>query len=97
MILTLSMLFIFMFMSGVLSLCLNRKHIMMSLLSLELIVLSSFCFLYLILSMMMIDMYMLMMFLIFSVCEGVMGLSCLVKLIRSHGNDCLYSMNLKTC
>lgn len=97
MILTLFLLFIFIFISGIISLCLNRKHIMIRLLRLELIVLSSFCFLYLILSIIIIDIYILLVFLIFRVCEGVIGLSCLVKLIRSHGNDCLYSINLKTC
>lgn len=97
MILSLLTIFIFIFISGLISLCLNRNHIIIRLLRLELIVLSSFCFFYLILSLIMNDIYILLIFLIFRVCEGVIGLSCLVKLIRSHGNDYLHLINLNIC
>nr|YP_010270144.1 NADH dehydrogenase subunit 4L [Karenia caelatata]UJX87003.1 NADH dehydrogenase subunit 4L [Karenia caelatata] len=86
-----------MFMSGIFSLCWNHKHIMMSLLSLEFIILSLFCYFSFLLSFMTSDLYMLIIFLTFSVCEGVLGLSCLVTLIRSHGNDNLMSTSLLTC
>lgn len=33
------------------------------------------------------DIYILIVFLVFSVCEGSLGLSILVSIIRSHGND----------
>nr|AIM19545.1 NADH dehydrogenase subunit 4L [Diceroprocta semicincta] len=89
--------YILSFLSGMFSLCLSRKHIMMSLLSLELMILSLFCCYCFMLSMMMTDYYMLMIFLTFGVCEGVVGLSCLVMMIRSHGNDNLMSMTLMTC
>nr|AWV83376.1 NADH dehydrogenase subunit 4L [Tanna japonensis] len=89
--------YMIMFFSGIISLCWNHKHIMMSLLSLEFIILSLFCYFSLLLSFMMSDLYMLLIFLIFSVCEGVLGLSCLVMLIRSHSNDNLLSVNLSTC
>nr|AWV83168.1 NADH dehydrogenase subunit 4L [Auritibicen bihamatus] len=95
--LSLTMYYLSMFLSGLLSLSLSRKHIMTSLLSLELIILSLFCSFSFVLSYMYMDMYMLLIFLTFSVCEGVMGLSCLVILIRSHGNDYLLTMTLKTC
>nr|AWV83402.1 NADH dehydrogenase subunit 4L [Yezoterpnosia vacua] len=93
----LSFCYMIMFISGMISLCWNHKHIMMSLLSLEFIILSLFCYLSVLLSFMMSDLYMLLIFLTFSVCEGVLGLSCLVMLIRSHGNDNLMSINLLTC
>nr|AWV83389.1 NADH dehydrogenase subunit 4L [Yezoterpnosia nigricosta] len=93
----LSFCYMIMFVSGMISLCWNYKHIMMSLLSLEFIILSLFCCLSILLSFMMSDLYMLLIFLTFSVCEGVLGLSCLVMLIRSHGNDNLMSINLLTC
>nr|AWV83740.1 NADH dehydrogenase subunit 4L [Tryella crassa] len=95
--LSLTFLYLIMFTSGIISLCLNRKHIMMSLLSLELMVLSLFCMFSLFLSVELNDMYLLMILLTFSVCEGVMGLSSLISLIRSHGNDQLLSMSLNTC
>nr|AWV83467.1 NADH dehydrogenase subunit 4L [Kikihia ochrina] len=94
---TLLMYFIFMFFSGMVSLCMNRKHLMTTLLSLELIILSMFCSLSFFFSMKMYDLHILLIFLVFSVCEGVMGLSCLVMLIRSHNNDKLMSMSMKTC
>nr|WMV00239.1 NADH dehydrogenase subunit 4L [Kikihia sp. 'westlandica north'] len=94
---TLLMYFISMFFSGMISLCMNRKHLMTALLSLELIILSMFCSLSFIFSMKMYDLHILLIFLVFSVCEGVMGLSCLVMLIRSHNNDKLMSMSMKTC
>nr|ASO76791.1 NADH dehydrogenase subunit 4L [Meimuna opalifera]AWV83311.1 NADH dehydrogenase subunit 4L [Meimuna opalifera] len=93
----LSMCYMIMFMSGISSLCWNHKHVMMSLLSLEFIILSLFCYFSFLLSILMSDLFMLIIFLTFSVCEGVLGLSCLIMLIRSHGNDNLMSMNLMTC
>nr|WMV00448.1 NADH dehydrogenase subunit 4L [Rhodopsalta cruentata] len=94
---TMLMYFLSMFFSGMISLCMNRKHLMTALLSLELIILSLFCSLSFIFSVKMYDMHILLIFLVFSVCEGVMGLTCLVVLIRSHNNDKLMSMSMKTC
>nr|AWV83207.1 NADH dehydrogenase subunit 4L [Cryptotympana facialis] len=95
--LSLTMFYFLMFVSGLISLSMNRKHLMTSLLSLEMMILGLFCSFSYILMFMYIDMFMLLIFLTFSVCEGVMGLSCLIVLIRSHGNDYLLSMSLKTC
>nr|AWV84351.1 NADH dehydrogenase subunit 4L [Chonosia crassipennis] len=86
-----------MFCSGIVSLCMARKHIMLSLLSLEFIILSLFCIFMVFLKDMTSESYMLLVFLTFSVCEGVAGLSVLVMMIRSHGNDHLVSINLSTC
>lgn len=85
------------FLSGIFSLCISRKHIIISLLRLELIILRLFCCYCFILSIIIIDYYILLIFLTFGVCEGVVGLSCLVIIIRSHGNDNLISITLMTC
>nr|AIM19519.1 NADH dehydrogenase subunit 4L [Tettigades auropilosa] len=89
--------YLMMYCSGIVSLCLARKHVMLSLLSLEFIILSLFCIFSIIVSNMISESYMMLIFLIFSVCEGVVGLSILVMMIRSHGNDHLSSMNLFMC
>nr|YP_009106925.1 NADH dehydrogenase subunit 4L [Hamadryas epinome]AIT96662.1 NADH dehydrogenase subunit 4L [Hamadryas epinome] len=72
----------------------KHKHLLIVLLSLEFIVLSIFFFMMIYLMMIMYNMYMLMVFLVFSVCEGALGLSILVSMIRTHGNDYFQSFNL---
>lgn len=83
--------------SGILSLCFARKHIILSLLRLEFIILRLFCIFTFLLTKIFSESYMLLIFLIFRVCEGVVGLSTLVIIIRSHGNDYLLSINIITC
>nr|YP_009133006.1 NADH dehydrogenase subunit 4L [Graphium chironides]AKB92521.1 NADH dehydrogenase subunit 4L [Graphium chironides]WAN81411.1 NADH dehydrogenase subunit 4L [Graphium chironides]WEF74854.1 NADH dehydrogenase subunit 4L [Graphium chironides] len=72
----------------------KHKHLLIVLLSLEFIVLSIFFFMLMFLNFMNNDMYMLMIFLLFSVCEGALGLSILVSMIRTHGNDYFQSFSL---
>nr|USF17816.1 NADH dehydrogenase subunit 4L [Junonia neildi] len=72
----------------------KHKHLLIVLLSLEFMVLSIFFFLMMYLMMLDYNMYMLMVFLVFSVCEGSLGLSILVSMIRTHGNDYFQSYNL---
>nr|YP_009512708.1 NADH dehydrogenase subunit 4L [Omiodes indicata]AXJ93426.1 NADH dehydrogenase subunit 4L [Omiodes indicata] len=72
----------------------KHKHLLIVLLSLEFIVLSIFFFMVLMFMYIEYDMYMLMVFLVFSVCEGALGLSILVSMIRTHGNDYFQSFNL---
>nr|QXJ80265.1 NADH dehydrogenase subunit 4L [Rhodoprasina callantha] len=94
MILNMWIIFIIMFFIGNLIFVSKNKHLLIILLSLEFIVLSIFFFLLLFLMMIDYDMYMLMVFLVFSVCEGSLGLSILVSMIRTHGNDYFQSFNL---
>nr|WMQ77868.1 NADH dehydrogenase subunit 4L [Rhagastis castor] len=94
MILNMWVIFILMFFIGNLIFVSKNKHLLIVLLSLEFIVLSIFFFLLLFLMMIDYDMYMLMVFLVFSVCEGSLGLSILVSMIRTHGNDYFQSFNL---
>nr|YP_010701160.1 NADH dehydrogenase subunit 4L [Papilio alcmenor]WCI21401.1 NADH dehydrogenase subunit 4L [Papilio alcmenor] len=72
----------------------KHKHLLIVLLSLEFIVLSLFFLLIMYLSYIEYDMYMMMIFLLFSVCEGALGLSILVSMIRTHGNDYFQSFNM---
>nr|YP_009826199.1 NADH dehydrogenase subunit 4L [Scythris sinensis]QBY40015.1 NADH dehydrogenase subunit 4L [Scythris sinensis] len=85
---------IMMFFTGNMIFVSKYKHLLIVLLSLEFIVLSIFFFLLVMLSFMEYNMYMLMVFLVFSVCEGALGLSILVSMIRTHGNDYFQSFNL---
>nr|YP_010327021.1 NADH dehydrogenase subunit 4L [Melanchra persicariae]UNP54283.1 NADH dehydrogenase subunit 4L [Melanchra persicariae] len=94
MILNMWVIFILMFIVGNLIFISKHKHLLIVLLSLEFIVLSIFFFMMIYLSFINYDMYMLMVFLVFSVCEGALGLSILVSMIRTHGNDYFQSFNL---
>nr|YP_009532945.1 NADH dehydrogenase subunit 4L [Euclimacia badia]AYG51280.1 NADH dehydrogenase subunit 4L [Euclimacia badia] len=88
---------LFMFSSGILVFSLICKHMLSTLLILEFIVLSLFYLLYFYLMFYSYEFYFIMYFLIFSVCEGVLGLSVLVSLIRTHGNDYFQSFNILQC
>nr|YP_004021399.1 NADH dehydrogenase subunit 4L [Phobaeticus serratipes]BAJ24539.1 NADH dehydrogenase subunit 4L [Phobaeticus serratipes] len=86
-----------MFVCGLLVFSFNYYHFLITLLSLEYIVLSLFLlfFIYFILNL--FDLYIIMLMLTFWVCEAVLGLSLLVNLIRGYGNDCFSSFNLLQC
>nr|AAX31483.1 NADH dehydrogenase subunit 4L [Ceratitis pinax] len=84
----------FLFLMGVFVFVSNRKHLLSMLLSLEYIVLNLFFFLYIYLNLMEYLSFFSMMFLTFSVCEGALGLSILVSMIRTHGNDYFQSFNV---
>nr|WHU31472.1 NADH dehydrogenase subunit 4L [Claassenia xucheni] len=75
----------------------KRKHLLLTLLSLEFMVLSLFVFLFIYLNLMMYELFFSMMFLTFSVCEGALGLSILVSMIRTHGNDYFQSFSVLQC
>nr|YP_009348202.1 NADH dehydrogenase subunit 4L [Sinopodisma houshana]APX55753.1 NADH dehydrogenase subunit 4L [Sinopodisma houshana] len=73
------------------------KHLLMVLLSLEYIVLSLFMLIVIFLIEFDYDYFYPVIFLVFSVCEGALGLSILVSMIRSHGNDFFNSFSLSLC
>nr|YP_010729847.1 NADH dehydrogenase subunit 4L [Parnassius charltonius]WEF74705.1 NADH dehydrogenase subunit 4L [Parnassius charltonius] len=83
-----------MFLCGNMIFVSKHKHLLIVLLSLEFIVLSVFFLMMIYLSYIEYNMYMLMIFLLFTVCEGALGLSILVSMIRTHGNDYFKSFNL---
>nr|YP_009462899.1 NADH dehydrogenase subunit 4L [Longchuanacris curvifurcula]AUW35099.1 NADH dehydrogenase subunit 4L [Longchuanacris curvifurcula] len=83
--------------SGVYVFSSKRKHFLMVLLSLEYIVLSMFMLIVVFLISFDYDYFFPVIFLVFSVCEGALGLSILVSMIRSHGNDFFSSFGLSLC
>nr|QNE85371.1 NADH dehydrogenase subunit 4L [Paracoenia fumosa] len=85
------------FIIGLLVFVSNRKHLLSMLLSLEYIVLILFFILFIYLNLMEYEFFFSMMFLTFSVCEGALGLSILVSMIRTHGNDYFQSFNILQC
>nr|UZC53698.1 NADH dehydrogenase subunit 4L [Ultragryllacris pulchra rubricapitis] len=88
---------IFMFMLGMYVFCSKRKHLLAVLLSLEYMVLIMFMLLFLYLNMFNYELFFSMVFLVFSVCEGALGLSILVSMIRTHGNDFFQSFMVLQC
>nr|YP_010478355.1 NADH dehydrogenase subunit 4L [Nesophrosyne sp. 242 GMB-2012]UVI59799.1 NADH dehydrogenase subunit 4L [Nesophrosyne sp. 242 GMB-2012] len=86
-------LFMYMYIMSIFSLLLVRKHIFLCLLSLEYVVLSllmMYGYYYIYTS----SFYMLIIMMVFFVCEGVLGLSVLVSLIRCHGNDFVMTLSM---
>nr|UUJ36793.1 NADH dehydrogenase subunit 4L [Epeorus sp. 01 ZXM-2022a] len=75
----------------------NRKHLLATLLSLEFIVLSLYGVLFIYLAGLGCELYFAVVFLTFAVCEGALGLSILVSMIRTHGNDYFQSFNILQC
>nr|QWX90407.1 NADH deshydrogenase subunit 4L [Bradysia impatiens] len=88
---------ILMFLSGCLVFISNRKHLLITLLSLEYLMLGLYLFMYMIFMKNNFEMYFIMIFLVFSVCEGALGLSILVSMIRTHGNNFFQSFNSLLC
>ena len=76
-----------MYFRGVVMYSIKRKHLLLMLLSLEFIVLSLYMIIFFYLSLYDFEYFFSLIFLTFSVCEGVLGLSLIVLLIRTHGND----------
>nr|YP_004857885.1 NADH dehydrogenase subunit 4L [Stenopirates sp. HL-2011]AEK26851.1 NADH dehydrogenase subunit 4L [Stenopirates sp. HL-2011] len=74
--------------------CFNHKHLLLTLLILEYFVVLIFFLLINYLMYYNLELYFTIIFLVFSVCEGVLGLSILIMFIRLHGNDMFFSMNL---
>nr|AIW64773.1 NADH dehydrogenase subunit 4L [Pielomastax soochowensis] len=83
-----------MYMCGVYVYSSSRKHLLMVLLGLEYMVLSIYTLIVLYLMLYMKSLFFLVLFLVFSVCEGALGLSILVSMIRSHGSDFFNSFSL---
>nr|WBK02871.1 NADH dehydrogenase subunit 4L [Inocellia (Epinocellia) sp.] len=88
---------IILYLSGLLIFCLNFKHFLITLLSLEYLVISLFIFMMYFLGKYGYEMYFSMIFITFCVCEGSLGLAILVSLIRTHGNDYFKSFNFLSC
>nr|APX39858.1 NADH dehydrogenase subunit 4L [Longitarsus tabidus] len=77
----------FMFIMGLVSFIFNRKHFLLMLLMLEFIVIIMYFNMFLYLSLLNYEFFFSMIFLTMSVCEGALGLSILILMVRMHGND----------
>lgn len=88
---------LFLYFRGVFVFVSNRKHLLSTLLSLEFIVLGLFLFLFIYLNILNYEGYFSIIFLTFRVCEGALGLSILVSIIRTHGNDYFNSFRILQC
>lgn len=82
------------FLIGILVFVKNKKHLLLILLSLEYIVLRLFIILFLYFRIIYNIYYLLIVFLVITVCEGVLGLSILVSIVRIYGNDNFQSFNI---
>nr|AIW06299.1 NADH dehydrogenase subunit 4L [Curculionidae sp. MT-2014] len=82
-----SVTFFIMYFVSILVFTFKRKHMLLMLLSLESAVVALFLGLFLILQGSGNEFFFSMIFLTMSVCEGALGLSLLVLMIRVHGND----------
>nr|YP_010704182.1 NADH dehydrogenase subunit 4L [Julodis variolaris]WCO87688.1 NADH dehydrogenase subunit 4L [Julodis variolaris] len=85
---------VIMYFIGLSVFCSKRKHLLLMLLSLEFIVLSLYYLMMLHLSFYNYEYFFSMIFLTMSVCESALGLSILVSMIRTHGNDYFQSFNV---
>lgn len=88
---------LYLFFIGIVSFILMRKHLLSILLRLEFIVLSLFFILVFLLSIFNFELYFRIMFLVFRVCEGALGVSIIVSIIRTHGNDYFNSFSILQC
>lgn len=85
------------FIIGVFTFVSNRKHLLSILLRLEYIVLRLFLLLFVYLNIYNYENFFRIIFLTFRVCEGALGLSILVSIIRTHGNDYFQRFNVLQC
>nr|ANU83264.1 NADH dehydrogenase subunit 4L [Loxoblemmus equestris] len=88
---------VFCYFSGIWVYCSKRKHLLVVLLSLEYMVLFTFFFLVYWLGLLQFELYFSMIYLVFAVCEGSLGLGILVSMVRSHGNDYFQSFVVLRC
>lgn len=85
---------IYIYILSIIRFVLNRKHLLAILLSLELVVLVLFFILYIYYINYRFDFYFVLIFLTIRVCESAIGLSLLVSIIYSYGNDYFNSLNI---
>lgn len=85
---------IIIFIRGGISFSIKRKHLLLILLSLEFIVVSLFFGLIIFLKYILIENFFVLIFIRFRVCEGALGLSLLVLIIRMYGNDYFQIFNI---
>nr|YP_010043558.1 NADH dehydrogenase subunit 4L [Etisus dentatus]QPD06879.1 NADH dehydrogenase subunit 4L [Etisus dentatus] len=88
---------LFMVLCGLWSFISYHKHLLNSLLSLEFMMLGVFWLLSSQMTGVGSEIYFSLFFLTLAACEGALGLSLLVHVVRSHGSDRFMSLNLLEC
>nr|QFO87060.1 NADH dehydrogenase subunit 4L [Latreillia valida] len=88
---------IFMIVCGLFSFISFHKHLLNSLLSLEFTMLGIFWFMNFYVSSVGNEIYFILFFLTMIACEGVLGLSLLIFIVRSYGNDYFSSFSILEC
>nr|WOW99161.1 NADH dehydrogenase subunit 4L [Tropiduchidae sp. 2 WQW-2023a] len=86
--------FFFLYFFAILSLIFVRTHFLLSLLSLEFIFIYLYYFIYNYFLFFYYDFFFLIVFLVLGVCDGVLGLSLIVYLVRKVNNDYVDSLVL---
>nr|ATL76501.1 NADH dehydrogenase subunit 4L [Stylotermes sp. Chi-131] len=89
--------FFVLYFCGAWSFCSSGSHLLITLLSLEFIVLVLYLSIYYYLCGFNYGLFFIVYFLVFSVCESSLGLSVLVSMVRSHGNDYFRSYSVLQC
>ena len=77
---------------GLMVFCSKREHFLVVLLRLEYVILGLYFFIFLIIGMERV--YYSLIFVVFTACEGALGLSILVVISRTHGVDYFKSFNM---
>nr|CAB0049851.1 NADH dehydrogenase subunit 4L [Sepia pharaonis] len=85
---------LYIYMVGIVVLVFQWKHILNILLSFEILMLGLIFSFLLTYGLYNSEYYVVMIIIVFGVCEASLGLSLLVSLIRSHGNDYVSSLKL---
>nr|YP_007025082.1 NADH dehydrogenase subunit 4L [Gorpis humeralis]AEH21209.1 NADH dehydrogenase subunit 4L [Gorpis humeralis] len=83
-----------MFMISLLTFCRMHKHLLMTLLSMEMLTLMIFLLFFIFLTNYGCGGYFMLVYLTFAVCEGCLGLAILVSLIRCCGNDMIMPLSV---
>nr|YP_009240671.1 NADH dehydrogenase subunit 4L [Octopus conispadiceus]YP_010132630.1 NADH dehydrogenase subunit 4L [Enteroctopus dofleini]AIJ03118.1 NADH dehydrogenase subunit 4L [Octopus conispadiceus]QQH14299.1 NADH dehydrogenase subunit 4L [Enteroctopus dofleini]WIA66159.1 NADH dehydrogenase subunit 4L [Enteroctopus dofleini] len=84
----------YMYVCGLVVLIFQWKHILNMLLGFEVLTLSVIFMFMFSWSFISFNLYLVMMLIVFSVCEATLGLSLLVSFIRLHGNDYVKSLSM---
>lgn len=82
---------VFIYLGGVISFLSSRRHFLSILLSLEFIIVAVFFFLFLYIESNLYNLFFSIIYLLVVVCEGVLGLSLIVLIIRVSGSDIIMS------
>nr|YP_010944269.1 NADH dehydrogenase subunit 4L [Willemoesia forceps]WLW41811.1 NADH dehydrogenase subunit 4L [Willemoesia forceps] len=88
--------FIMVFCGAFVFIC-GYKHLLNTLLSLEFMMLGIFWVMSCYVSSIGVESFFVLFFLLLVACEGALGLTLLVSIVRTHGNDCLWSFSVLSC